>query len=57
MGTTNSWMGQTVLAQPSPCDPAVTETESTLSNCVLWLVVGLVIGSLSFEKKHDTRTS
>lgn len=55
MGTTNSWMGQTVLAQPSPCAP---ENQGTaLSNCILWVVVGLVIGSLSFEKKHDTPKS
>lgn len=57
MGTTNSWMGQTVLAEPNVCDPAEQPENTAFSSCALWLVVGLVLGSLKFEKKHDTPKS
>lgn len=56
-GVTNSWIGTTVLDQPLTCGTNSGSTNSTFSNCVVWLIVGLVIGSLSFEKKHDTRQS
>lgn len=50
MGVSNSWIQQ-YTDQPSPCiaDTSVSN-DSTFGNCLLWLLVGLVIGSLSFEK-------
>lgn len=49
-GIQNSWISATVLDQPSPCAETSQQT-GTISDCVLWLIVGLLIGSLTFEKK------
>lgn len=54
-GVTNSWIQQ-YTDQPSPCI-ADTSSSNSLGSCILWLVVGIVIGSLSFEKKHKQVTS
>jgi len=49
MAGSQSWI-ETYTMQPTPC---ITNTpgQSTLSSCVLWLVIGLVLGSISFQKK------
>jgi len=48
-GITNSWIDQ-YYTQPTPC---ITNTPSgsTLSSCLLWVIVGLVLGSITFQKK------
>jgi hypothetical protein len=48
-GITNSWIEQ-YTTQPTPC---ITNTpgSSSLSSCLLWLVIGLVLGSVTFQKK------
>jgi hypothetical protein len=51
-GTTNSWFAQ-YANQEAPCINDV-QNSSSISSCLLWLVVGLVIGSLSFEKKKTS---
>lgn len=53
-GYVNSWI-ESYTAQDVPCIQETTPIlTSTFSNCVIWLVVGLIIGSLQFEKKRDT---
>lgn len=51
-GYVNSWIEQ-YTTQPTPCIQDTVQETTTLSNCVLWLIVGLVIGSLTFEKKRE----
>lgn len=52
-GIANSWIEQ-YTTQPTPC---ITNTggstmfSTSFSNCLLWLVLGLVVGSISFQKK------
>jgi hypothetical protein len=53
-GIANSWIGE-VYAQPTPCitDTPVNQitNNTTVSSCLIWLVVGLLLGSIRFEKK------
>lgn len=53
-----SWIGSTLLNTQSPCNTTLPpEPEpvpmGTVSSCVVWLVVGLIIGSLQFEKQRQ----
>ena len=56
-GIANSWIEQYTM-QPTPC---ITNTgtnvgaggSSLFGNCVLWLLVGLVVGSITFQKKSS----
>lgn len=59
-GVANSWIEQ-YTTTPTPCvagstgaGSETTNTAPTLSSCLLWLVVGLVIGGLTFQKKGST---
>jgi hypothetical protein len=51
MGVSNSWIQQ-YTDQPSPCIADTSSGSSSIGSCILWFVVGIVIGSLSFEKKY-----
>jgi hypothetical protein len=59
-GIANSWIEQYTQTQ-LPCTGGVTgstgsngSSSSTFSSCILWLVVGLVLGSITFQKKGST---
>ncbi len=52
-GIANSWIEQYTMS-PTPCIGGGTTStggSTTLSSCLVWLLVGLVIGSLTFQKK------
>ena len=55
-GIANSWIEQYTM-QPTPCivntgqNVASSENGSTFGNCILWLVVGLVVSAITFQKK------
>jgi len=56
-GIANSWIEQ-YTAQPTGCGVGGTVTDqgsSTFSSCIVWLLVGLVIGSLTFSKKGSSQ--
>lgn len=53
-GVTNSWIEQ-YTNQPTPCINDVQNTnDGSFSSCLMWLFIGVIIGSLSFEKKGKT---
>ena len=52
-GVANSWIEQ-YTTTPTPCVGGSSTSifgSNTLSNCLLWLVLGLVVGSITFQKK------
>lgn len=52
-GVANSWIEQ-YTTQPTPCintGGSNVFSTSTFSSCLLWLALGLLIGSISFQKK------
>ena len=49
-GIANTWIDQ-YSTQPVPCITNSTSISSSFSNCLLWLVLGLVVGSITFQKK------
>ena len=59
-GITNSWIEQYTV-QPTPCINTDNQSGSTaacdfsLSNCIVWAIVGLVIGSITFSKKGSNQ--
>lgn len=53
-GITNSWIEQYTAPETTPCINDNKDAGS-FSNCILWLVVGLVLGSLTFSKKGTTQ--
>ena len=50
-GVTNSWIQQ-YTDQPTPCINDV-KGSSSLGSCILWLLLGLAIGSLTSSKKRE----
>lgn len=54
-GYVNSWIEQYTGVNPTPCigDTVQQTTNNTTlaGSCILWLIAGLVFGSLKFEKK------
>lgn len=55
-GITNSWIEQYTI-EPTPC---INNTGANIiSNCIVWLAIGLILGSITFEKKgsHDASQS
>jgi len=55
-GIANSWIEQ-YTSQQTPCiggtSTGVNLSAGTFSNCLLWLALGLFLGSLSFQKKGN----
>lgn len=51
-GYVSSWIEQYTT---SPITCANQPPVSVSSSCLVWLVVGLVLGSLTFEKKHKVQ--
>lgn len=51
MAGSQSWI-DTYTQYPTPCIAETPATPTaTLSSCLVWLVVGLVLGGLTFQKK------
>ena len=49
-GYVNSWIEQ-YTDHPTPCANPNAGGESILDNWVVWVIVGLVVGSVAFGKK------
>jgi hypothetical protein len=51
-GVANSWIEQ-YTTQQTPCinGSGGSSGSSTFSSCLVWLLVGLVLGSITFQKK------
>lgn len=54
-GYVNSWIEQ--YQNPPVTCATVSNVPSPITNPWIWLLVGLVLGSLQFEKKHVTPKS
>ena len=55
-GITNSWIEQYTV-QPTPCITNSTNgvsSNGTFSSCLLWLAIGLLVGSITFQKKGSS---
>lgn len=48
MAGSTSWI-ETYSALPTPCAPG--SQPSTFSSCIVWLMLGLMLGGLTFQKK------
>lgn len=53
-GVTNSWIEQ-YTTQPTPCITNTTGIGSSFSSCLIWLIAGLVLGSITFQKKGEQK--
>lgn len=49
MAGSTSWI-DTYLAVPTPCAPN-SQSPTTFSSCIVWLMLGLMLGGLTFQKK------
>ena len=51
-GFVNTWIDQ-YTQQQTPCinNPGSYSTTTSFQSCLLWLALGLLIGSISFQKK------
>lgn len=53
-GYVSSWIEQYTGQNPGPC--STPQDSGILSDCALWVAVGVVILMLSFEKKRKVTT-
>jgi hypothetical protein len=49
-GYVNSWIEQ-YQAGTTPCIQDTLEPETSANNWLLWVIVGVILGSLQFEKR------